>query len=246
MLREILTTQFRLLSFRKPLESLPNSWRSYLGYVIVVTWVVGMGRYWDSPTAPFLQKLGLGSLVYLFVMSAILWVAIAPISNHRPSYSLTVIFVGMTALPAVLYAIPVELFLRFDQAATANLWFLVIVAAWRVILLFIFCSRAARLTIWGTLTATLLPLTGIMITLATFSLEHVTFELMSGMRVDETFPRTIAGEIASNVTTAVGWSHMTVNFLSFISWILFPIFLISYIVLFFKRQSLNSSTLDGE
>ena len=236
MLREILAVQFRLLTFRKTIEALPDAWWRYLGYVVLVTWIVGIGRYWDDPDAYLVQNLGIASLLYLFAMSAVLWAAIAPLADRSIPYVLIVIFVGMTALPAVLYAIPVEMFMASGSAAAANYLFLAVVAIWRVALLFVFCRRAAGLYVWGTMTAAFLPLTGIMILLATFSLEHVTFDLMSGMRVDETHPRTTAGRIASDVTAAVGWSHATVSTLSFFSWILFPIFFISYICLLVNRM----------
>ncbi len=203
-----------------------------MAYVVVVTWIVGIGRYWDSPDTHLVQKLGLGSVAYLFGMSVLLWVFIAPISNRRPyRYLPVLIFVGMTSLPAILYAIPVEMFLSTDGAAEANLLFLIVVAAWRVALLAVFCYATAGLSAWGTMTATLLPLTGIMIVLAMFSLEHVTFDLMAGMhRVDEAMPRSASGEIASRITAAAGWSHSTIATLRFFSWILFPIFLISWVI----------------
>lgn len=236
MLREILAAQVRLLTFGKAMNTRPESWWPYLGYVVIVTWIVGMGRYWDSPDAHLAQTLGIGSLAYLFVMSALLWVVIAPIAKRSVTYIMVLIFVGMTAAPAILYAIPVEKFMTIDDAAGVNYFFLLIVATWRVALLFVFCRMAARLSYWGTLTAVLLPLTGIMILLAMFSLEHVTFDLMSGMRVNETYPRSAAGEIASGMTAAAGWSHETVGTLSFLSWILFPVFAVSYIVLWLRKD----------
>lgn len=77
---------------------------------------------------------------------------------------LIVIFVGLTSLPAVLYAIPVETFMSSEGAGYANFIFLAVVAVWRVCLLCVFCSKVVGLSRWG---VTLLPLTGIMILLAT-------------------------------------------------------------------------------
>ncbi|WP_046021739.1 hypothetical protein [Magnetospira sp. QH-2] len=230
MLRDIFEAQLRILSLRQSIDTLPEDWKRYFGYVLIVTWVVGMGRYWDSPDARLLQYLGLGSVIYLFAMSTLLWMVLFPIARRPISYVQVIIFVGMTALPALLYAIPVESFLPMDIAAKTNVIFLAIVAIWRVILLSNFASKAAGLRFWGVLTVTMLPLSGIMIILAMFSLEHVTFDVMSGIRADDAYPRTMAGEIASGVTEAAGWTHATVGILSFFSWILFPIFAVSWLV----------------
>ena len=43
-------------------------------------------------------------------------------------------FVGLTALPGWLYAVPVERFLPLDTAQAVNAGFLALVAAWRVAL----------------------------------------------------------------------------------------------------------------
>ena len=56
------------------------------------------------------------------------------------------IFVTLTSLPALLYAIPVEKFMALEYAQTANVLFLAVVASWRVALLIVFLKRAAGLT----------------------------------------------------------------------------------------------------
>lgn len=240
-MKEILSAQFLFLIFRKPFETQPKNLKPYFIYVLMVTWIVGVGRYWDSPDANLFQHSGLGSVIYLLIMSAILWVAIFPIARRPISYGDLVLFVGMTSLPALLYAIPVEMFMPLGAAAGVNYIFLTIVAIWRVALLFSFCSRAAQLSTWGSMVAAILPLSSIMIILATFSLEHVTFGLMSGMRVDEAFDRSAASLIAGSLTEAAGWSHSTVNSFSIASWLLFPIVFISWIILFYIRNDPKKS-----
>ena len=34
-----------------------------------------MGRYWDNPRVGLAQHLGLGSVVYVFVLAAVLWLS---------------------------------------------------------------------------------------------------------------------------------------------------------------------------
>ena len=40
---------------------------------LIGTWIVGMGRYWDDPSAKLLQHLGMGSVIYIFVLAAFIW-----------------------------------------------------------------------------------------------------------------------------------------------------------------------------
>lgn len=229
MLKTILADQIRLLTFRQTMVSIPTAWKAYLGYALAVTWVVGIGRYWDHPDPAPWQSSGLGSLVYLIVLSLYLWVVVAPIARRPLPPLLILIFVGMTAAPGILYAIPVEKFMAMGTAAKTNFYFLAVVAVWRVSLLLYFVHRAAGLGIWGTFTATFLPLVGIMILLASLSLEHVTFDLMAGIMVDEDHPRTAAGQVASDVTAALGLSHGTTHILEILSWLASPILLASYL-----------------
>jgi hypothetical protein len=39
----------------------------YLG--LLGAWIVGMGRHWDDSAGSLLQHLGLGSVIYLFVLA---------------------------------------------------------------------------------------------------------------------------------------------------------------------------------
>jgi hypothetical protein len=90
------------------------------------------------------------------------------------------IFVTLTSLPALLYAIPVEKFMPLEQAQTANVIFLAIVATWRVALLMVFLKRGAGLTPTGVAVAGLLPLTIIVTALVVLNLEKAVFEIMGG------------------------------------------------------------------
>ena len=144
------------------------------------TVLAGMGRYWDNPRAYFWQKLGLGSVIYTFVLAAFLWAIIRPLRPARWSYLNVLVFVTLTAPPALLYAIPVERLVEYGLAENLNVTFLAIVAIWRVALLVAFLRRVARLSGMAILVATTLPLALIVCALTALNLEHVVFDFMAG------------------------------------------------------------------
>lgn len=168
------------MSSREELASL--SWRTWLGPALIATWLAGMGRYWDHPSAPLLQMFGVGSVVYVFVLGALLWAVIVPLKPRRWGYLQTVTFVSLTAPPAFLYAIPVERWMTTDAASATNAWFLAVVAAWRVALLVTILRRYAELTWPRTLVGGLLPLSAIVTTLFVLNLEEAVFEIMGGFQ----------------------------------------------------------------
>jgi hypothetical protein len=173
----------RFLLFRASPEELANfSWTTWLGPALVATWLAGMGRYWDHPSAHLLQMFGIGSVVYVFVLGALLWMVILPLHPRRWGYLQTVTFVALTAPPGFLYALPVERWMTLDQAITTNVWFLAVVATWRVALLLLVCRRYAGLTWPRTIVGCLLPLAAIVVGLAALNLEKAVFEIMGGFR----------------------------------------------------------------
>ncbi len=141
-----------------------------------------MGRYWDDPKAKLVQHLGLGSLIYIFILSMFVWVVIWPLRPKEWSYSKVLTFVSLTSLPAILYAIPVERFLSLQIARSVNAWFLAVVASWRVALLIVFLKRYAQLGGFQIIVSTLLPLTLIVTTLTILNLERAVFDIMGGLR----------------------------------------------------------------
>ena len=139
-----------------------------------------MGRYWDHPNANWWQYAGLGSVAYVFVLALFLWAIVAPLRPRNWSFVGVLIFVTLTSLPALLYAIPVEKFMSMENAQGTNVIFLAVVATWRVGLLVAFLRRAAGLTRAGVAVATLLPLTIIVTALVVLNLEKAVFEIMGG------------------------------------------------------------------
>lgn len=180
ILKRILADQLALLAFRPFRPELPAHFRAYLLYGFTVTWIAGIGRYWDNPKAAWWQLAGLGSVAYVLVLATLLWVVIAPLKPVRWRYRDVLLFVTMTSLPAWLYAIPVEMFMPMPRAQLTNAIFLAVVATWRVILLVLFLKRAAGLTGVSILVATFLPLSLIVTALGMLNLEHVVFNIMAG------------------------------------------------------------------
>lgn len=176
-----LSATVRLIFFRiSQVELARLNWQ-HLAIGLICTWLVGMGRYWDNPRVGLLQHLGMGSLVYIFILSLFLWLLIWPLRPRHWSYFRVLAFVSLVSPPAILYAIPVEKFVSLDAANEINAGFLAIVATWRVALLIFFLRRLAELNWFSVITATLLPLTLIVVALVQLNLEKVVMSLMGGV-----------------------------------------------------------------
>ncbi len=158
---------------------------AYLAFGLVVTWLAGIGRYWDNPRSELWQTLGLGSVAYVLVLAGVLWAIGKPLRPANWTYRNVLLFVTLTAPPAILYAIPVERFLSLETARAANVGFLAIVALWRVLLYGRFLSSTARLPLLSAAVAMLLPLALIVTALSFLNLEHAVFEIMAGLDPDQ-------------------------------------------------------------
>lgn len=226
-LRMYAVQSWRFLTFR---SFRPEPQTGWLLWGLAWTWLAGIGRYWDHPRADWWQSAGLGSLAYVLALSVVLWLVIAPLRPRSGRWHEVLLLVSLTSPPALLYAIPVERFLTIEDAATANAWFLAIVAAWRVALWVVFLHRAARLQSGEVLIVTLLPLTLIVTTLAALNLEHVVYSLMSGIREQDT----------SSADTA----YAVVIALTFYSWLVLPFTVVSY-GYYVYRAHVNGRRADG-
>ncbi|HNR91143.1 MAG TPA: hypothetical protein PKO41_01840 [Dokdonella sp.] len=219
-LSTIVRDAWRVLTFRRPSPALATHWRAYLAFGLACTWLAGIGRYWDSPRAAWWQHLGLGSLAYVIVLALVLWLLLMPLRPARWSYRNVLVFVTLTAPPALLYAIPVERFMPLDAAQATNAWFLAIVASWRVALLAWFLARVAGLRAHVIVVATLLPITLIVVALSLLNLEHVVFNIMAGISEEQRSPNDQAYFIVVNIAI---WSVL-----------LAPILFIAYAVMAFN------------
>lgn len=216
-LKTVLREEWRLLTFRPTGPETESHWQRFLAFGLLVTWIAGVGRYWDNPRADLWQHLGLGSVAYVFVLALIVWLLLMPLRPRHWSYRNVLLFITLTAPPAILYAIPVERFLSPDAARAANAWFLAVVAGWRVALFVVFLRRVAALSVGAVLVGTLLPLAIIVIALSILNLEHVVFNLMSGIRPEDRSPNDSAYSI--------------VVMLSLLSWVSAPFLAVGWIVL---------------
>lgn len=124
----------RLLTFRATREDYESLGRRHLIAGLIVCWIVGAGRYWDDSRATLLQHTGVGSVIYVFVLAAVLWVIAKPAAPQRFSYPGILTFITLTSPPAALYALPVEKWMTLKDANQMNLQFLGVVALWRVLL----------------------------------------------------------------------------------------------------------------
>ena len=222
-LGRIVADALRVLAFRRPSPAIATHWPAYLGFGLACTWLAGIGRYWDSPRAAWWQHLGLGSLAYVVVLAAILWLLLMPLRPARWSYRSVLVFVTLTAPPALLYAIPVERFLPLETAQATNAWFLGIVALWRVALLAWFLARVAGLRPHAIVVATLLPITLIVVALAMLNLEHVVFNIMAGIRAEDRSANDLA--------------YTVVVMIAFWSVLLAPLLLVAYLIMAFIAWS---------
>jgi hypothetical protein len=178
----VLNTIFKVLFFRISKQELISLQGKHLAVGLLGTWVAGMGRYWDDPGARLLQKLGLGSVIYIFILAALIWVIVKPFRISAWNYFRVLTFISLTSFPAILYAVPVERFYSIAIANTVNVWFLAIVATWRLALLYFFLRRMTGLEVWEILTITLLPICAIISTLTVLNLHRVVFNIMGGIR----------------------------------------------------------------
>lgn len=222
MLKQILTDQCRFLFFLEPSRQISTHWKRYLAFGVVITWLAGIGRYWDNPRAHLFQYLGLGSLAYILFLSALLWVLFYPLKPRHWQYRNVLVFVSLCSLPALLYAIPVERFMPLDTAQSVNAWFLAIVASWRVALLVVFLKRVAKLPPMTVAIATLLPIALIIVALSWLNLEHVVFNIMAGNN-----PDTHSGN---------DLSYSIVFLLSLFSTLLLPVLAIAYGVMVYNAR----------
>jgi hypothetical protein len=209
----VLATTIRLLTFRATREELVGFAGKHLAFGLLCTWIVGVGRYWDNPRVHLPQHLGIGSIVYIFILSLFLWLIVWPLRPKNWSYFRVLVFVSLVSPPAILYALPVERFYSLDTANNINLLFLAIVATWRVALLVFFLRRVGELKGFSILVAALLPLTLIVVTLTMLNLEKAVFDFMGGIREG----------------TASDASYAILFTLSFFSFILFIPLLLCYV-----------------
>jgi hypothetical protein len=178
----MLKTIGRLLILRITREEiLQFNWKYFI-VGLIGTWIVGIGRYWDDEGATTLQHFGLGSVIYIFLLALFIWLIIKPFLIAKWSYFTVLTFISLTSFPAIFYAIPVERFYSLDTANSMNVWFLAIVAVWRLCMLYYFLKVFTRLSVNNIIIVTLMPICLIITTLTILNLHRVVFDMMGGRR----------------------------------------------------------------
>jgi len=218
----VFSTAARLLTFRLTAEEFGGFGLAHLLFGLACTWVVGAGRWWDDSRAGALQHTGLGSVVYVFILAGLLWLVALPLRPRRWSYRHVLTFVALTAPPAALYALPVEMLYGMDAARGLNALFLFFVASWRVALLLFYLRRHARLGAFPAAVAMLLPIVAIVFTLTVLNLERAAFETMGGLR----------GERTANDTA---YAYLTL--LTYLSVLLLPPLVLTYLYLIVRAPA---------
>jgi len=178
---DVIRHLFRFLTFRGLKLDQPGQLNFFLVLGLIFTWLAGIGRYWDHPSAEIWQYAGLGSVVYVFVLAGILWGIAYPLRPETWRYKTVLTFVALTSPLAWLYAIPVERFMPLETAISVNIWFLAVVAMWRVMLLVQFLKSYGQFSSGTVFVLTFLPLTLIMAALSLLNLEQAVFEIMAGI-----------------------------------------------------------------
>jgi hypothetical protein len=200
----------RLISFRISREEILqfDSWHLLIG--IIATWLVGIGRWWDDPRASIIQYLGLGSVIYIYVLSLFIYLIVLHFKPPYWNYRILLFFISLPFFHAALYAIPVERFMSVSNAAYRNVKFLIIVTVYRIALLVFFLSRLTRLKGIYVITLTLLPVCLIIVVLTVLNLERAVFYIIGGIRDETSHDR----------------AYAILNGLTFFSLILLPLLII--------------------
>lgn len=222
----------RTLTFRLRRSDIERfDWRCLLLGMLLV-WLVGAGRSWDALEAGLFDRLGLASLIYAPCLAGLLWAVARPIASRPPNYFQTLTFVAMTAPPAIVYAIPFQLWTATERAVELNAWALAFVAAYRVAMLVVFYRRATELSWLATGVLTVVPLNLIAVVLALLRVPAVVARSMAGIRDEPT-----AAEQMDAIIAGIG----------ILSFFAIPVVLLVYLFLFFGRAwSASRNPADAE
>lgn len=189
---ETIMSIVRLLTFKLTRDEMLAFNSKHLIAGFIGTWIVGMGRYWDDARASLLQHLGVGSVIYVFVLAGFIWLILLPFKIDHWIYKTVLTFITLTSFPAIIYAIPVEKFFSASDANGLNAWFLAIVAFWRLYLLYYFLKHFTKMSTGNILVVTFMPMCLIVSLLTIFNLHHVVFDLMGGIREPSPHDRSYA------------------------------------------------------
>lgn len=224
MLGTILADYVRFVRFMSLKGDVRMHRNIYLLVGFAITWIVGFGRTWDFPDAPFWIRTGLTSIVYALALAGFIWLIGLALKPARWSYLNVLLMVLMTALPGIIYAIPVERFMVPDAARTVNMIFLLIVATWRMLLYRRFLDDVAQLPKNEARVAWLLPPTLIVAALGAVGSLNAIARNMGGVRDP-------LGEIIDG----------TILWITLAAWLALPLLLIAFVAMAFARSGVTRS-----
>ncbi len=219
-LKQIFSDTFRLLTFRLSRDAMLNFGWKHLIFGLILTWLVGIGRYWDNPRVEFLQQLGIGSVIYVFLLALLIFIVIIPLARAEWTYFTILTFITLVSPPAIIYAIPVQFYFDLETSNIINAWFLLIVAVWRLALLIFFLRRFALLRYGEVFVAAFLPITLLVFVLTILNLEKAVFNIMGG------FESNTPNDEALAVLAAI----------TFLSFFLFPVLLVAYLFMIWLKS----------
>ncbi len=228
VLGDLIRFQYRFLTFQTTREELMSVGTSHLIWGLLFTWLAGVGRWWDDPNAKTLQMLGVGSLVYVLLLTTLLWILVRPLGAPDWKFVRVATLLMFTSPLALIYAIPVERFVDIDTAIRMNVTFLAVVATWRVFLYVMLLRRLAGFDSVTTLVTCLLPLMGIVATLYSLNLHQTVFDIMGGLREQTKGPH--------------DFDHQVLFLLTGLSFIGVIPFLLAYLVLMAIRRQQKRET----
>lgn len=206
----------RILTFRARIGDIEDDLVPLLLVGILLTWVVGIGRWWDDPREiPPLARMGLGSVAYVFVLSGLLWLISYPLARERVSYLDFAAFIAATSLPGIVYALPIEAISPNSTASAYNITALIFVSAYRVSLLIWFLSKILKMSVFRAIVTTFFPISLITGVISLADLGDQIINMMGGFR--NNVPQSAARE----VVLAIGY----------ISFVLAPLLLIIYVAM---------------
>lgn len=179
----ILTIAKYLIGDRGAIEQIAgNRWSIWIGLLLVLS--AGFAREYDGEdllNEPWHLLLPLGaSLATATVLYGLLWLVLRGWKTYPTegaSYGEFLALYWTTAPLAWLYAIPVERFLDPVAATQANLWFLAIVAVWRVVLI----TRAASVVFQASFVRVFFPVMLFADTVMMGALLYITLPLLAIM-----------------------------------------------------------------
>ena len=227
--RSGLSIPVRVLLLRSTREDyLAFTWRHF-AFGMAVVWLVGMGRYWDNPRVGVLQHLGAGSVVYVFILAALLWAVCWPFRYEGWTYPRVLTLVVLTSPPAAIYAVPVERWFDVYRAGEINLWFVLAVSGWRMLIWGRFVLRMG-IPVAAAVVGIFLPVILIISALTYLNLEHaVVWQLMGGVKEPPT-----PADAAYNI----------VGFVAAIStYLILPLLVLAYVGLYFGRAQLRTDQI---